>query len=72
MIGELFENYKHYKEWMLKNWERNLNLDKLIIETGLVIERLNSCSGEVYRSLNEKEFLEMQEKNVVEIPNTSN
>lgn len=67
-MEEVFQNFKHYKEWVLKNWQTDRVLDSVIIKKRLMIERENNCNGEAYRMLTKEEFNEMDNQNFIKIP----
>lgn len=59
-IGE-FVDYKHYLEWISFWWRRDCRKDRIIINSGLVVEKeYTNTSGECYRNLNEEEFNEIK------------
>lgn len=69
-MEEVFQNYEHFQEWILKNWETDSVLDGLIIKNGLMVERKNNCNGESYRMLTKYEFNELDSQNFIRIPTT--
>ena len=38
-MEEVFQNFKHYSEWILNNWERDKVLDSVIVKNKLMIEQ---------------------------------
>lgn len=68
-MKEEFKSYEHYRKWIWENWRcRTRELHDSILQSKLLIERENNCTGESYRLLTKEEFLEMQSKGVVFIP----
>lgn len=67
-MEEVFQNYEHFKQWILKNWEIDTVLDSVIIKNGLMIERENNCNGEPYRMLTKSEFNKRDSQNFIRIP----
>lgn len=67
-MEEVFQNFEHFKEWILKNWKTDKVLDSVIVKNGLMVERKNNCSGEAYRMLTKEEFNERDSQNFIKIP----
>ena len=67
-MEEVFQNYEHFKEWILKNWETDKVLDSVIIKNRLMIQRENNCNGEPYRMLTREEFIERDSQGFIKIP----
>jgi hypothetical protein len=67
-MEEVFQNFEHFKEWILKNWQTDAVLDSVIIKNGLMIERQNNCNGESYRMLTKGEFNKRDSQNFIKIP----
>lgn len=67
-MEEVFQNFKHYSEWILNNWERDKVLDSVIVKNKLMIERENNCNGESYRLLTKEEFSKRDSENFIKIP----
>ncbi len=69
-MKEVFQNYEHYANWISNNWEsKSTELDKLILEYGLLIEKEYNCTGQTHRALTKKEFNEKESKGFIFIPN---
>lgn len=60
-MEEVFQNYDHFKEWILKNWQTDKVLDSVIIKNELMV-------GEPYRMLTKQEFNERDSRNFIKIP----
>lgn len=67
-MEEVFQNYKHYTNWISDNWETDRVLDSVIIKNNLVVERKYSCNGEPYRLLTKTEFNIRESENFIKIP----
>lgn len=67
-MREVFQNYKHYVDWLNTNWENSRDLDKEIISRNLVLAKTVNCNGEMYRSLTKAEFSEMEKEGFIQIP----
>lgn len=67
-MEEVFQNFTHYLEWILNNWERDKVLDSVIIKRGLMIRKEKNCNGEAYRTLTKEEFAERDSKSFIKIP----
>ena len=67
-MEEVFQNFEHFKEWILKNWETDRVLDSVIIKNGLMVEKEYNCSGESYRMLTREEFNKLDSENFIIIP----
>lgn len=67
-MEEVFQNYKHYSEWMLKNWNSDKYLDELIISYGLMIKKEISASGMSFRQLSKVEFCNKELNGFIRIP----
>lgn len=67
-MEEVFQNYEHFKEWIIKNWETDKVLDSVIIKNSLMVERQNSCNGEAYRILTKDEFIQRENEIFIKIP----
>lgn len=67
-MDEVFQNYNHYAEWLLNNWNRNSNLDSIIINKGLMKEKPICMNGQSYRQLTKSEFSELESLSFVLIP----
>jgi hypothetical protein len=71
-MREVFQNYEHYANWILANWqEKSEDMNKLILESGLLVERENNCNGETHRSLTKEEFLIKESGEYIMIPHLS-
>lgn len=69
-MKEVFQDYSHYANWILENWqEKSQEMNKLILESNLLVERQNNCNGETHRYLTKKEFDELESKGFVFVPN---
>lgn len=63
---EIFQNYKHYSQWILENYERTGSREfTLHIEKELLIKKEVNCSGQSHRQFTEEEF---NSKNFIKIP----
>ena len=67
-MEEVFQNFKHYTDWISRNWQTDRVLDSVIIKNELMIERKVNCNGEVYRMLTKEEFNERDSQNFIKIP----
>lgn len=68
-MEEVFQNYKHYTDWISNNWDRTSTLNNRIIKNQLVVERNYNCNGEPYRMLTKIEFNEIENsKGFLKIP----
>lgn len=68
-MSEVFQSYEHYANWISLNWESVSNeLDRLILEAGLLIERQNNCNGETHRFLTKQEFNVLESKGFIFVP----
>lgn len=67
-MEEVFQNYKHYGDWILRKWRTDRDLDALIIKNELMIERGFNFTGEPYRPLTEEEFNERHSQDFIKIP----
>lgn len=67
-MEEVFQNYKHYGDWILRKWRTDRVLDALIVKNELMIKREISCNGEPYRPLTEEEFNERNSQSFIKIP----
>lgn len=69
IMEEVFQHYSHYAVWVLNNWEeKSKELDNLILQSGLLIEKEVNCNGETHRVLTKSEFNELESKGFVFIP----
>lgn len=63
-MKEVFQNYQHYANWILDNWQqKSQEMNKLILESGLLVERQNNCNGETHRYFTKEEFVAKEEEN---------
>ncbi len=68
-MKEVFQNYEHYANWICENWEsKSKELDNLILESDLLIEKEVNCNGETHRALTKKEFNELESKGFIFVP----
>lgn len=67
-MKEVFQNYNHYAEWIFSNWQKNKIIDELIIQRGLLVEKINCCNGNAFRQLTKEEFRELESFGFIEIP----
>lgn len=67
-MEEVFQNYKHYTDWISNNWDRTATLNNIIIKNQLVVERNYNCNGEPYRILTKTEFDTRENENFIKIP----
>ena len=68
-MKEVFQTYEHYANWILENWqEKSEELNNIILQSGLLIERINNCTGETHRYLSKEEFLQKETKGFIFIP----
>lgn len=68
-MKEVFQNYEHYGRWIWENWRsRTRELNDSILQSKLMIERENNCTGESHRLLTKEEFYEMESKGFIFIP----
>jgi hypothetical protein len=67
-MEEVFQNFNHYKEWILKNWNTSKTLDSNIVESRLMIEKEISCNGEPFRMLTAEEFNVRHNENYIKVP----
>lgn len=68
-MEEVFQNFKHYADWISRNWQTDRVLDSVIIKNKLVIERKVNCNGEAYRMLTKEEFAKRDSESFIKIPN---
>lgn len=67
-MKEVFQNYQHYTNWIMKNWNyQTTDLDQEIIKTGLLIE-IDNFGGIEYRLMFKSEFTQKEKTGFVLIP----
>lgn len=60
-MEEVFQNFEHYSEWILSNWNKDAVLDSVIIKSQLIL-------GEPYRQLTKDEFDKREGEGLIKIP----
>lgn len=71
-MKEVFQNYKHYCDWISENYQITKELDDLIISLGLLIEKEVNCNGETHRNLTKLEFTQKESQGFVFVPLLNN
>lgn len=71
-MEEVFQNYEHYRDWILYNWEKNNDLDGLILTKGLMICKSINTSGESFRQMTRIEYNKRESESFIKIPKLNN